>query len=64
MFKPLSSLNQQESGGDPTPHITVRGKDDWKFKELVGIKQYFSVEESTLGRFSDLILEDQRRNIR
>ena len=44
------------------PHITVRGKDDWKFNELVGIKQNFSVEESTLDKFSDLILEDQRRN--
>ena len=64
MFRLLSSLNWQENGGDPTPHIAVRGKDDWKFNELVGIKQNFSVEESTLGKFSDLILEDRRRNFR
>ena len=46
------------------PHITVRGMDDWKFNKLVGIKDYFSVKESTLGKFSDEILEDQIRNIR
>ena len=55
----LFSFNQQKSVGDPTPRITVRDKDDWKFNKLVGIKQYFSVEESTLGKFSDQILEDQ-----
>ena len=60
----LFSFNQQESGGDPIPHITVRGMDDWKFNKLVGIKDYFSVKESTLGKFSDEILEDQIRNIR
>lgn len=38
--------------------------DDWKFNKLVGIKDYFSVKESTLGKFSDEILEDQIRNIR
>ena len=49
MFRLLSSLNYQESGGDPIPHITMRGKDHKKFNKLVGIKLYFSVEESTLG---------------
>ena len=50
MFRLLSSLIEQEGGGDPTLRITVRGKDDWKFKGLIGIKQYLSVEESTLGK--------------
>ena len=43
-------LRMQEGGGDPTPRINVRSKDDWEFKGLIGIKQYPSVVESTLGK--------------